>query len=58
VAGTPAIMLYGGNVDPSVTTAPAATMECDPIVDPISTTAFVPMNTWSPITIGARSTSG
>jgi hypothetical protein len=48
-AGTPATMLYGGTS--FVTTAPAATMLCAPMVTPSQTDTWVPIQTSSSTTM-------
>src|SRR5438105_14849858 len=50
-AGFPATTTFAGTV--LVTTAPAATTELSPIVTPFKTTAFMPIQTLSPIFTGA-----
>src|SRR5690242_13158974 len=50
-AGFPATMVFAGTL--LVTTAPAATTEFSPIVTPFKITAFIPIQTLSPIFTGA-----
>src|ERR1051325_7990920 len=50
-AGLPATTVFGST--DFVTTDPAATTEFSPIVTPLRITAFIPIQTLSPILIGA-----
>src|SRR6266480_6859355 len=50
-AGFPATIVFGSTL--FVTTAPAATTERSPIVTPFKITAFIPIQTLSPIFTGA-----
>ncbi len=51
LAGTPPTIVFGGTS--LVTTAPAATTTQSPIVMPDKIVALEPIQTWSPMVIGA-----
>src|SRR5204863_8583846 len=55
-AGFPATIMFAGML--FVTTAPAATMELSPLVTPFRITAFIPIQTLSPIFTGAAFSFG